>query len=73
MEEASSPPMDDTMGYLLGLAGLVIGFVFGKMSGNVNRGTGDTITGKGIKAGGDVNTGTIVGGNQSNDKSKQNN
>jgi hypothetical protein len=65
--------MEDTMGYLLGLAGLVIGFVLGKMNATNKGVSGDRISGKGIKAGGDVNTGTNVGGNQANDKSKQNN
>jgi hypothetical protein len=65
--------MEDTMGYLLGLAGLVIGFVLGKMNGMNNGVSGDEISGKGIKAGGNVNTGTTVGGNQANDRSKQNN
>ena len=68
--------MEDTMGYLLGLAGLIIGYMLGKMTGATNRSVGgDQVTGSAIKAteSAQVAGGSNVGGNQANDKSKQNN
>ena len=66
------------MGYLLGLAGLIIGYILGKITGATNKSTsvdGDQITGSGIKAtrGSTVAGESVVGGNQSNEKSRQNN
>lgn len=71
--------MEDTMGYLLGLAGLIIGYMLGKMTGATNRSVsvgGDQMNrSSSVSVGGDnlTGSGNKVGGNQANDKSKQNN
>lgn len=64
----------DTITVMVGAAGFLIGFVLGKMNGNKNNShVGDIMKGNANKAGGNINTGTNVGGNLAQDKSKQNN
>ena len=57
----------------IGIGGLVVGYFVGKMSGPAAINAGDTVQRGGIKAGGNVNTGTEVGGNLAQDRAKQNN
>ena len=57
----------------IGIGGLVVGYFVGKMSGSGAVNHGDTVQRGGIKAGGNVNTGTEVGGNLAQDRAKQNN
>lgn len=64
----------NTITLLVAAAGFLIGYALGKMNGNKNNSNiGDVLKGNAIKAGNDANTGTRVGGNLSQDRSKQNN
>jgi len=64
----------NTIAIMAGVAGLIIGYVLGKLNGNKNNShVGDIMKGNAIKAGNDVNTGTSVGGNLAQDRAKQNN
>ena len=64
----------NTIAIMAGVAGLIIGYVLGKLNGNKNNShVGDIMKGNAIKACNDVNTGTSVGGNLAQDRAKQNN